>query len=177
MQKILIVIDMLKDFIDPKGKLYCGSTASAIVPNVKNLVDKYREEGNLVFFLNDCHAENDLEFVRFPPHSIEGTDGAKIIDVLDFKADRDVIITKTRYSGFFDTDLDFEMGRRDLEPEDTEVEVCGVCTSICVMLTIADLANRDYNTTVRKDCVADFDQVAHEFALGYMKSILGAEII
>ena len=55
--------------------------------------------------------------------------------------------------------------------------VVGVCTDICVMHTVADLRNRNYDVEVPKDCVASFDQDNHEFALKHMKSVLGAEIV
>ena len=31
-KKALIVVDMLNDFIDEKGALYCGSTSREIIP-------------------------------------------------------------------------------------------------------------------------------------------------
>jgi len=38
------------------------------------------------------------------------------------------------------------------------VYLAGVCTSICVMETVADLRNRDYSTFIFRRGVADFDQ-------------------
>jgi len=46
------------------------------------------------------------------------------------------LIRKRRYSGFFDTDLEARL--RAAQPE--QVTVVGVCTDICVLHTIADLA-------------------------------------
>ena len=57
------------------------------------------------------------------------------------------------------------------------VVVVGVCTDICVLYTVADLRNRDYKVQVPSNCVASFNQVAHELALEHMEKILGAEII
>jgi len=84
-----------------------------------------------------------------------------------------IFIPKTRYSGFFGTSL----ARRLDEYNPDEVEVVGVCTSICVMDTVGDLANRDYKVTVPLNAVADFDEVAHHAALGRMGTLYGAEII
>jgi nicotinamidase/pyrazinamidase len=58
-----------------------------------------------------------------------------------------------------------------------EVFLVGVCTSICVMETVAGLRNRDYPTFVFRKGVADFDQEAHNFALKRMEKILGAMIL
>jgi len=178
MKKALIVVDMLNDFIKPDGALYCGPTASAIVPLVKARVDEYREAGLPVIFLADAHAENDIEFNRFPKHCVDGTDGAKVIDILDCKTGRDALITKTRYSGFYDTSLGFTLTAHfGMLPEDAVIEVCGVCTSICVMDTVGGLANRDYPVVIHRNCIADFDEEMHNMAIKRMGTLYGAEIM
>ena len=178
MKKVLLVVDMLNDFINQDGALFCGPTAQAIVPFVKARIEEYRANGNPVIFLCDAHAEDDAEFLRFPKHAVMNTPGARIINELNFTQGLDAIVTKTRYSGFHKTTLDFTMGVHfGLKSKDTVVEVAGVCTSICCMLTLADLANRDYATVVHRNCFADFDQNAHRFSLGYMESILGTTVI
>ena len=82
-------------------------------------------------------------------------------------------ITKTRYSGFYGTNLDEVLTSEKVE----HAYLAGVCTSICVMETVAGLRNRDYPTFVFRRGVADFDQEAHTFALQRMGKILGATII
>ncbi len=177
MQKFLIVVDMLNDFIKPSGLLYCGPTASAMVGYVKARVCEYRKAGHTVIFLCDAHEEDDKEFERFDPHAIKGTVGAEIIDTLGYGADGDIRVNKTRYSGFYLTELDNVLLAKDLTPENSVAEVCGVCTSICVLLTTAGLANRNYNVVIHRNCVADFDQEAHSFALGYMDRVFGTTIV
>ena len=58
-----------------------------------------------------------------------------------------------------------------------EVHVVGVCTSICVMDTVGDLCNRDYDVTVYSKGVSDFDIKAHQFSLERMEKIYGVNII
>ena len=170
-QKALIIVDMLNDFIDQKGALYCGSQARKIIPFVRDRLSTFRKNGDLVIYLRDSHAENDLEFTKFPKHCVTDTWGSEIIHeispVLEEK-----IITKTRYSGFYGTDLDKIL--EDANPN--EVEVVGVCTSICVMDTVGGLANRDYNILLPANGVADFDNAMHDFSLKRMKQVYGARI-
>ena len=71
-----------------------------------------------------------------------------------------------------ETDLEKILGDASIE----EVEVIGVCTSICVMYTVGGLANRDYNVSVPVKGVADFDQEMHEFSLKRMKQLYGARV-
>ena len=178
MKKALLVVDMLNDFINKNGALFCGSTAQEIVPFVKARVDEHRANGHPVIFLADAHAGDDLEFKRFPKHCVIGTYGAMVIDELKFTKGVDSLVSKTRYSGFYDTTLDLVMRTHfGLRSYDTVVEVTGVCTSICCMDTIGGLANRDYATVIHRNCVADFDQEMHNMALKRMASLYGTEII
>lgn len=177
MNKALIVVDMLNDFVKPDGALFCGPDAQAIVRLVKARVDEYREAGLPVIFLADAHEENDIEFQRFPKHCVAGTEGAKVIDILDFQLGRDALITKTRYSGFYGTTLEFTlMTHFGVNPADSVIEVVGLCTSICVMDTVGGLANRDYPIVIHRNCVADFDPEMHKMALKRMETLYGATI-
>ncbi len=178
MKKALLVVDMLNDFIKQDGALFCGPTAQAIVPFVKARIEEYRANGYPVIFLSDAHTEDDLEFKRFPKHCVINTYGARIIDELNFTQGTDAIVTKTRYSGFYNTSLEFTLQVHfGLKPGNSVIEVAGVCTSICVMDTVGDLANRDYPTVIHQNCVADFDQEMDNMAIKRMSALYGTEII
>jgi len=170
--KALLVVDMLKDFLEPAGALYCGDKARDIIPFVREKIKAFHEKDDFVVFICDSHREDDPEFEMFPRHCVEGTPGAEIIDELPVGAS-DTVIRKTRYSAFYDTDLDRVLERNDVD----EVHVVGVCTSICVMDTVGDLRNRDYPVTVYRRGVADFDPGAHRFSLQRMEKIYGARIV
>ena len=182
MKRLLIVIDMLTDFCAIDGALaksivtgeYYGR--DIIVP-VLARVNDYRATNDPIIWPGDWHREDDEEFKRFPVHAVRNTPGAMVVDglaphIID-ASPYELMIHKTRYSGFYGTDLEYQLGR--LGPR--KVEVCGVCTSICVMDTVGGLANRDYNTTVYRNAVADFDPAAHEMALARMERLYGAHII
>lgn len=165
----LIIIDMLNDFIDEKGALYCGPGAQEIVPFVQERLAAHRKTGSLVVFLQDSHAEDDLEFNKFPKHCVAGTWGSQIIDSLAPRPG-ETVLPKTRYSGFYGTGLEKILADR----APGEVEVVGVCTSICVMDTVGGLVNRDYRVVVPRAGVADFDAAAHQFAFERMDRVYGA---
>lgn len=167
----LIVVDMLNDFIDKQGALYCGQSARDIVPFVHQRLEAHRRVGSLVVYLQDAHAKDDREFEKFPVHCVAGTWGSRIIDDLVSQIGERVLL-KTRYSGFYGTDLEKILAAYGPE----EVEVVGVCTSICVMDTVGGLANRDYRTLVPRLGVADFDAEAHRYSLQRMERLYGAII-
>ena len=126
--------------------------------------------GSSVFFNADNHAPDDPEFKMFPPHCVRGSEEAQVIPELSKYPGK--LVPKTHDSAFFATALDETL--RDLKPH--KLTVCGVCTDICVLYTVADARNRGYQVEVPAGCVATFDTEAHEWALQHMEKILGAMI-
>ena len=171
MADVVIVVDMQRGFLEEGNPLYCGDEARKIIPKVQRLLDRELKRGSTLIFTQDSHALDDREFQMFPPHCIKGTEEVEIIpELANYPGQR---LKKTRYSAFFGTDLDERL--KELSPDN--LIVCGVCTDICVLHTVADARNRDYPVKVYTDCVASFDQEAHNFALKHMEKILGAKLV
>ena len=80
MEKILIIVDMQKDFVD--GSLGTKE-AQAIVPAVKEKIENFNGD---IIFTKDTHGEdymNTQEGQNLPiPHCIKGTPGHEIINEL-----------------------------------------------------------------------------------------------
>jgi len=170
MARAVLVVDMVRGFLEEGCPLYCGHRARRIIPNVKALLEREIAQGSKVFFLCDHHAPDDPEFQMIPPHCVEGTAEVEVIPELAWC--RGEVIPKRHYSAFFDTPLAEKLAR--LDPE--KLIVCGVCTDICVLHTVADARNRGYRVEVPVDCVASLNEGAHYFALGHMEKSLGAEL-
>ena len=171
MVNAVIVVDMLKGFLEPGYPLYCGDKARTIIPHIKKLLTEERKKGSAIFFISDCHGPDDPEFETFPPHCLTGTAEAEVIPEL-YEFASSTTFTKQRYSGFFETNLETTL--KKINPE--RLIVCGVCTDICVMHTVADARNRHYKVEVPVKCVASFDDEAHSWALKHMEKILGAKL-
>ena len=171
MADVVIVVDMLRGFLEEGRALDCGPTARAIVPNVRRLLEAERLRGSHLIFLADTHDPDDKEFAVFPPHCVRSTEETEVTPELAGLATE--IIPKRRYSGFFGTNLDARL--RELAP--SKITVCGICTDICVMHTVADARNRDYPVEVPVNCVATFDEEAHRCALQHMERVLGAKLV
>lgn len=169
--KALIIVDMLNDFIDKNGALYCGDTVLPMVPFIQQRLKSARDRGDLVIYLQDSHDENDREFDKFPKHSVTGSWGSEVIKELA-PLPGETVLPKKRFSGFFRTGLEDLLASAGVE----EVEIVGVCTSICVMDTVGGLVNRDYKVNVPIKGVADFDPKAHQFSLKRMEKIYGANV-
>jgi len=170
MANAVLVVDMVRGFLEEGYPLYCGARARDIIPAVQRLLEQELAQGSTVFFLCDHHAPDDAEFKMFPRHCIEGTAEAELIpELAGYQGE---VIPKRRFSAFFDTPLEVKLSQ--LKPE--KLIVCGVRTDICVLHTVADARNRDWEVEVPVDCVASFDEKAHHFALEHMEKILGAKL-
>lgn len=167
----LIVTDMLNDFIDPKGALYVGPSGRDIIPFVAQKAAETRAGGGVVIFVCDAHAPDDREFEQFGAHAVQGTWGSQVIPELPLLPG-DQREDKTRYSALFNTELENILKREGV----SQVELVGVCTSICVMFTAVGLLDRGFHCRVYQEGVADFDPKAHVFALEHMEK-LGVEVV
>jgi nicotinamidase/pyrazinamidase len=171
MANVVLVIDMLRGFMEEGYPLYIGANARSIIPRVQKLLERELAGGSKVFFICDNHDPDDLEFKMFPPHCIAGTVEAEVIPELASYPGE--IIPKKRYSGFYNTPLDDRL--KEFGPD--KLIICGVLTNICVMHTTADARNRDYEVEIPVDCVASPDEEAHRFALEHMDRVLGARLV
>ena len=79
-------------------------------------------------------------------------------------AQDELVVTKTRYSGFVGTDLDARLKAMGV---DTLV-VCGLTTECCVAATAADAFDLDYHVFVAADACAAYEPDLHEVALKTM---------
>ena len=171
-RKALIIVDMLNDFLDRQGVLYCGDASREIIPFVQQRLKDYRNANDRVIYLRDAHDKNDKEFEKFPPHCVAGTWGSDFLPEIQPQPG-ETVLSKKRFSGFYGTDLEKVLSQGGIE----QAEVVGVCTSICVMDTVGGLANRDYAIVVPTKGVADFDEEMHAIALKRMQRLYGAEVI
>jgi len=150
--KILIVIDMQNDFID--GALGTKE-AVEIVPYVKEKIKEYKDNNYPVIFTKDTHFDtylSTLEGKNLPvPHCIINTPGWRIREELD-PDDKTYVIDKYTF-GF----IEFEkwlIDRNIIIDGDTEIELCGLCTDICVISNALILRAYYPNTKIIVDSKA-----------------------
>lgn len=169
--RAVLVIDMVRGFLEEGYPLYSGQRARSIIPAVQTLLQSETEKGSHVVFVCDRHAPDDPEFAQFPPHCIDNTPEAEIIpELAEFQGS---VLSKRHFNAFTDTRL-----AEILEELGTEsLVICGVCTDICVLHTAAAARDAGYEVEVPVDCVASFDQRQHLFALEHMEKALGVRLV
>ena len=164
----ILVVDMLNDFV--YGALTC-ERGKAIVPATAKLLNAAREKGVPVIFCNDAHIKDiDRELALWGDHAIAGTPGAEVIPELGL-SERDYVVPKRRYSGFFQTDLDIllrELGVKTLV-------MTGLHTHMCVRHTSADAYSLGYDVVVAKEATDSFTEEDYIGGLAYLKTCYGAD--
>ncbi len=162
--KYLIVVDMQNDFIT--GSL--GSAQAAAI--VSAVVEKVKSYDGTVIFTRDTHGENYFktqEGIRLPvEHCIKGTWGHEICDQL--KPSAATVVDKTTF-GSLNLPEVIKTQRAKVE----EIELCGLCTDICVISNamILKAAFPETRIVVDKDCCAGVTTESHLDALNAMKAV------
>jgi nicotinamidase-related amidase len=166
-----LVIDMLNDFILSGAPLEVPK-AREIIPKLKEKIVEMRNKKIPIIYICDNHRKNDPEFKIWPAHCVKGTKGAEIVEELKPEKD-DYVVTKTTYSGFFKTKLEYLLKRLKVK----KLMVSGILTNICVLYTVSDAVLRGYEVEVVKDCVTSLTEEEHNFALQQMEKVLKTKII
>lgn len=179
--KLLIVVDMQNDFIT--GSLGTPE-AQAIVPNVKQKIEKANEEETLVLFTKDTHYDNYMETLEgkmLPvPHCIENTEGWCIVKELSSLVSEQTecllysshgIKNNRIIKNTFGSEVLMDFIKKYAD-EISEIEFCGVCTDICVSSNalMARMIVPDMPITVDASCCAGVTPEKHKTALEVMKS-------
>ena len=163
MEKLLIVVDMQNDFIT--GTL--GSPqAQAILPKVKAKIEDYMQNRGKILFTRDTHHDNYLatqEGRHLPTvHCIEGTEGHLIANELG--ADSFEVFDKPTFGSL-------ELAEMAAKGNYSEIELCGLCTDICVVSNALILKAKLPETAITVDaqCCAGVTDESHKAALLTMK--------
>ncbi len=162
--KYLIVVDMQVDFIS--GSL--GSDdAKAIVKNVENKVKSF--DGRVIF-TRDTHGEDyltTLEGRNLPVlHCIKDTDGWQICDELRPYAK--TIIDKITFGS-----MDLPNYIKSHNEKIDKIELCGLCTDICVISNamVLKAALPEVPICIDAACCAGVTKASHNIALEAMKAV------
>ncbi len=174
----VVVVDMQNDFASPGGMFDRAgidiACIQAIVPNVRAVLESTRANELPIVYLKmgfrpdlvdagypssptwlkhtPLHVGDPVTAPNGEPSRILVRDcwNTDIVDTLTPEPD-DVVLYKTRYSGFYRTDLDDVLRRKGVE----RLVVVGATTSVCVDSTVRDAMFRDYHCLIVSDATAE----------------------
>lgn len=162
--KFLIVVDMQNDFIT--GSL--GSKAAEAI--VGNVCAKVKGFDGRVIFTRDTHYDNYLqthEGKKLPvKHCIKDTEGWRIC--ADLAPFANTVVNKETFGS---TELPNVITNFGETVE--EIELCGLCTDICVISNamILRAAFPEARIAVDAECCAGVSEESHNTALSAMKAV------
>ena len=104
---------------------------------------------------------------------IRDTWNTDIVSELQPQSD-DIVIWESRYSGFYQTELDSVLKRLNAK----YLVFTGCTTSVCVESTVRDAMFRDYSCVLLEDCMGepignDLPRSNHEASLLTMETLFG----
>jgi ureidoacrylate peracid hydrolase len=197
----VLVVDMQHDF-GTKGGMFdragidLSMIQQAVGPTARVLAAARRKGIPIVYLkmgfrpdlsdLGPADAPNRTRHLRFGiGETIQAPDGteSRILirdtwntDILPELAPEpnDVVLYKHRFSGFYETDLDYTLTRLGIR----SLIVTGCTTSICVESTVRDAMFRDYRCVVLEDCTGEpigygLPRSNHEASLLVIQTLFG----
>lgn len=172
-KKTVIVVDMINGFCK-EGALH-DKQILTIVDRIKEEVESVEAKDRI--FIMDTHQENAIEFQAFPPHCIEHTSEAMVIDELLPYVEDSQCIYKNSTNAIWCMDVE------NLASTYDEFVITGCCSDICVLqlaISLRTYFNQkgyDKQIIVYADAIATYhmDNIHpakeyHEFALTLMKN-------
>jgi len=167
----VVVVDMQNAYASPNGYLDLAgfdiAGAKAAITSIKGVLDVAREAGvPVIYFQNgwdpnyveaggpgspNWHKSNALKTMRKRPE-LQGTLLAKggwdyaLVDELQPKPG-DIVVPKTRYSGFFNSQFDSILRARGIR----NLVFCGIATNVCVESTLRDGFHLEYFGVMLED--------------------------
>ncbi|XAH23781.1 pyrimidine utilization protein B [Xylophilus sp. GW821-FHT01B05] len=186
-QTALIVVDMQNAYASVGGYVDSAgfdiSGAQGVIAKVGQAIAAARAAGILVVFLQNgwdkqyveaggpgspnWHKSNALKTMRKKPE-LQGQFLAKggwdyeMVDALQPQAG-DIVVPKTRYSGFFNSTLDSTLRARGIR----NLVFTGIATNVCVESTLRDAFHLEYFSVMLEDATHELGGAAIQAAAVY----------
>jgi ureidoacrylate peracid hydrolase len=184
-KKALIVVDMQNAYCHEQGSLarqgFDISACRNVIGNVKKVIEVCRKNAVPVIFLYLAFEKNYQDggvlaheiwpFFKDKRGLLDGTWDAAIVDELR-PLPEEVVVRKTRYSGFSGTNLDYRLRYIGAET----LIICGVTTDICVESTVRDAFHLGYKVVLISDGTAEIDEERYRASLKTIEYAFGKVI-
>lgn len=173
MKPALIVIDMQEFFSDENPAPF----REKLVPNIKSVLALARTSKLPIIHVITRYRSDESDMPKagnrlvYARHLKAGTKNVQIIDEVKPVKGEPVVI-KTRYSGFYNSDL--EKNLRNLSAD--TLFIAGYSSDVCVRMTVIDAHNRNYNLFLLSDCVHAEKEDTH-VSINYLQWLTDLTVI
>jgi len=165
----LVVIDMINTYDHDDADLLLPSVKT-VVPAVAGLLDRAREHGAPVIYVNDNFGEWRSHHGELLDRALAGPQADLVKPVRP--DDASLFVVKARHSIFFETPLGYLLGQQGID----RLVLCGQVTEQCVLYSALDAHIRHLDVVVPRDAVAHIHEDLARAALRMMERNMGAEV-
>lgn len=163
-RKALYMVDMNNGFVN-FGNM-ANPKYNELVSEQLKLINKFREENQLVNFVLEGHTNDSIEFDSYPSHCVLGTKESELIP--EFIDEQNKENTKTYYKNSINGMLNRNL-QDDIKNQGNlkEIVVGGVCADLCVMdfartfSRYLDEINKRAKIFVVENTIDTYDAVDH----------------
>lgn len=169
----LVLIDLQEDFFEHG---YPRKTRTQLCSSINQLSEIFRTQELPVIWVRQ---EYSKDFNDAPPRlkqqgskiTVEGDSGSQILSELNVETD-DIQIVKKRFSAFFQTELNTILQNLKVNT----IVIAGANTHACVLSTVQDAYNRDYQLILVPQAVQSHDPFLHNQAWALMTRYMAQEV-
>ena len=183
----LLIVDVQNDFAAEGGMMDREgndlSMSQGIIPRLQQLIDEAHEADVPIIFIRNVYNTDANWYLSdvWLEQAKRARQGSYVIHSVcapdswagDFyeirPTEKDVIVTKHRFSAFQDTDLDLILRSRGIRT----LIMTGIATNVCVESTARDGFFRDYYIVFTSDCTATYSKEDHEGTLNNIRRFFG----
>ncbi|HYX63111.1 MAG TPA: isochorismatase family cysteine hydrolase [Burkholderiales bacterium] len=145
MREAVVVLDMTRDSIASEARAV--EMRRAILPRVKSYLAWARGKGMPVVFVCSARRRTDKWFLKYweLANEIWKPGQGPIAEI--YEREKDTVVHKRRYSGFFASDLEITLRELDVD----SLQLVGWSTSLALATTAIDAWQLGFPTTVVSD--------------------------
>jgi nicotinamidase/pyrazinamidase len=152
----LVIVDVQRDFC-PGGALAVPD-GDAVVQPLNSYIEVFKSANLPIVATRDWHPPNHISFRErgglWPPHCVQGTEGAEFHPQLKLPEETLIISKATQpdleaYSGFEGTELESLLKSKGVK----RLFVGGLATDYCVKMTVLDALKLGFTTFLLEDAI------------------------
>ena len=172
MKPALVVIDLQEWFRQD----HPGPFWEPLLENTARALEAMRQRGVPVVHVVTRYRRDRSDWPAAWQHleeiwCLEGTPGVEVMTPVR-PIEGEPIVVKTRFSGFYETDLECTLSELDVDT----LLLAGYSSDVCVRMTAMDAYNRGYRLYLLRDCVHG-DREETESSIGYLRWLTRTRIV
>jgi nicotinamidase-related amidase len=165
----LVVVDMISPYDFPDADAVAEHAPDAVA-NIRRLLDRCRDEGVHVIYVNDNYGDWNSSSEELFDAPMRGRH-PELVEPLRPR-EGEAFVIKARHSIFYSTPLEYLLATQGLG----RVVLTGQVTEQCILYSALDAYVRNFRLAVVRDAVAHIDDDLAEAALRMMERNMSADI-